>query len=69
MELRHKQSRNNQRFSKIRSIVEMPFAFIKRLMHYTESRYIGLHKNTQHHYLIAAAYNLRRIPNLMQRGA
>lgn len=68
-ELRTKQSRNNQRFSKIRSIVEMPFAFIKRLMRYTETRYIGLHKNTQHHYLLAAAYNLRRVPNLMQRSA
>lgn len=68
-ELRAKQSRNNQRFSKIRSIVEMPFAFIKRLMRYTETRYIGLHKNTQHHYLLAAAYNLRRVPNLMQRSA
>lgn len=68
-ELRAKQSRNNQRFSKIRAIVEMPFAFIKRLMNYTETRYIGLHKNTQHVYLIAAAYNLRRMPNLMQRGA
>ncbi len=67
--LRAKQSRNNQRFSKIRSIVEMPFAFIKRLMGYRESKYIGLHKNSQHHYLIAAAYNLRRMPNLMQRGA
>lgn len=67
--LRAKQSRNNARFSKIRSIVEMPFAFIKRLMKYTETRYIGLHKNTQHHYLIAAAYNLRRMPTLMQRGA
>lgn len=67
--LRAKQSRNNQRFSKIRAIVEMPFAFIKRLMNYTETRYIGLHKNTQHHYLIAAAYNLRRMPNLIQRGA
>ena len=67
--LRQKQSRNNLRFSKIRAIVEMPFAFIKRLMNYTESRYIGLQKNTQHHYLLAAAYNLRRMPNLMQRGA
>lgn len=67
--LRAKQSRNNQRFSKIRSIVEMPFAFIKRLMHYTESKYIGLHKNIQHHYLLATAYNLRRMPNLMQRYA
>jgi IS5 family transposase len=67
--LRVKQSKNNQRFSKIRAIVEMPFAFIKRLMHYTETRYIGLHKNSQHVYLLAAAYNLRRMPNLMQRIA
>jgi transposase, IS5 family len=67
-ELRAKQSRNNQRFSKIRAIVEMPFAFIKRLMNYTESRYISLHKNAQHHYLLAAAYNLKRMPTLMQRG-
>jgi len=66
--LRSKQSRNNQRFSKVRAIVEMPFAFIKRLMKYTESKYIGIHKNTQHHYLLATAYNLRRMPNLMQRG-
>jgi len=66
--LRNKQSRNNQRFSKVRAIVEMPFAFIKRLMKYTESKYIGIHKNTQHHYLLATAYNLRRMPNLMQRG-
>lgn len=68
-QLRAKQSRNNQRFSKIRAIVEMPFAFIKRLMHYTQTKYIGLHKNTQHHYLLAAAYNLRRVPNLMRRVA
>ena len=67
--LRAKQSQNNRRFSKIRAIVELPFAFIKRHMHYTESRYIGLHKNSQHHYLIAAAYNLKRMPNLMRKGS
>ena len=68
-ELSAKQSKNNQRFSKIRSIVEMPFAFMKRLMHYTQTKYLGLHKNTQYHYLLAAAYNLRRMPNLIiQRG-
>jgi IS5 family transposase len=66
--LRTKQSKNNLHFSKIRAIVEMPFAFIKRLMHYTQTRYIGLQKNTQHHYLLATAYNLRRMPNLIQRG-
>jgi len=62
--LRPKQSRNNTRFSKIRALVELPFAFMKKLMHYTETRYLGIHKNSQHLYLIAAAYNLRRIPNL-----
>lgn len=67
--LRAKQSRNNQRFAKIRAVVELPFAFIKRQMNYIETRYIGLHKNSQHAYLIAAAYNLKRIPNLIQRSA
>lgn len=62
--LRPKQSKNNAKFSKIRALVELPFAFIKNLMHYTQTRYLGMHKNSQHVYLIAAAYNLRRIPNL-----
>jgi IS5 family transposase len=62
--LRTKQSKNNTKFSKVRAVVELPFAFIKKLMKYTETRYLGLHKNSQHAYLIAAAYNLKRIPNL-----
>ena len=62
--LRPKQSKNNTKFSKVRALVELPFAFIKKLMGYTETRYLGMHKNSQHVYLIAAAYNLRRIPNL-----
>lgn len=65
--LRVKQSKNNTRFSKVRALVELPFAFIKKLMNYTQTRYLGLHKNSQHVYLIAAAYNLRRMPNLIQR--
>jgi transposase, IS5 family len=65
--LRSKQSKNNTRFSKVRALVELPFAFIKKLMKYTETKYLGLHKNSQHVFLIAAAYNLRRIPNLIQR--
>jgi IS5 family transposase len=65
--LRPKQSKNNTRFSKVRALVELPFAFIKKLMKYTETKYIGLHKNSQHVFLIAAAYNLRRMPNLIQR--
>ena len=53
--LRAKQSKNNTRFSKVRALVELPFAFIKKLMNYTERQYLGMHKNSQHIYLIAAA--------------
>ena len=62
--LRAKQSKNNTKFSKVRALMELPFAFIKNLMYYTQTRYLGMQKNAQHIYLIAAAYNLRRIPNL-----
>lgn len=65
--LRAKQQKNNQRFAKIRAVVELPFAFIKRQMKYIETRYVGLHKNSQHVYLLAAAYNLKRVPNLIQK--
>ena len=33
----------------MRSIVELPFAFIKHLMHYTRTRFLGLEKNDQYH--------------------
>lgn len=62
--LRPKQSRNNKRFSKIRAFVELPFAFIKKQMNYVETKYLGLEKNSQHVFLVAAAYNIKRIPNL-----
>jgi len=65
--LRNKQSKNNTRFSKVRALVELPFAFIKKQMKFVETKYLGLHKNSQHVFLIAAAYNLRRMPNLMQK--
>lgn len=65
--LRTKQSKNNTRFVKIRALVELPFAFIKRQMKFIETKYLGLHKNSQHIFLIAAVYNLKRMPNLIQR--
>lgn len=65
--LRAKQSKNNTRFSRVRALVELPFAFIKRQMNYVETKYLGLHKNSQHVFLIAAAYNLKRMPNLIQK--
>ena len=65
--LRAKQQKHNKRFASVRAIVELPFAFIKRLMGYTQTRFIGLEKNDQYHYLLAAAYNIRRAPNLQRK--
>ncbi len=65
--LRKKQQKNNKNFSKVRAIVELPFAFIKKVMNYRETRFIGLEKNDQYHLLLAAAYNIRRIPNLQKK--
>jgi len=65
--LRTKQRKNNKKFAKVRAIVELPFAFIKNLMNYTKTRFIGLEKNDQYHLLLATAYNLRRVPNLQKR--
>ena len=62
-----KQKKNNKKFAKVRAIVELPFAFIKNLMNYTKTRFIGLEKNDQYHLLLATAYNLRRVPNLQKR--
>jgi len=65
--LRTKQRRNNRKFASVRAIVELPFAFIKRLMKYTETRFIGLQKNAQYHLFLAAAYNLRRAPGMQRK--
>ena len=64
--LRPKQSRNNTRFSKIRCLVELPFAFIKQHMKFRETKYLGIEKNQQHFYMLAACYNLRRTPALVR---
>ena len=64
--LRAKQSRNNQRFAKLRGLVELPFAFIKHHMNFRQTRYLGLEKNQEHFCLIAACANLRRVPGLMK---
>lgn len=65
--LRSKQQRDNQRFSKLRAVGELPFAFIKRLMNYRESKYFGLEKNDQYHLFLATAYNIRRAPALTKK--
>lgn len=63
---RAKQLRNNKRFAKLRSLVELPFAFMKHHMNFKETRYLGLEKNQEHFCLIAACANLRRVPQLMK---
>ena len=65
--LRPKQQKHNQRFASVRAIAELPFAFIKRLMRYTQTRFIGLEKNDQYHLLLAVAYNLRRAPAMQRK--
>ncbi len=65
--LRDKQKKNNQRFASARAIGELQFAFIKRLMGYRETRFIGLEKNDQYHLFLATAYNLRRAPALQRK--
>ncbi len=64
--LRDKQTCNNKRFAKIRSLVELPFAFIKHHMNFRSTRYLGIDKNQQHFYLLATCYNLRRMPLLIR---
>jgi len=65
--LRAKQKKNNRRFASVRAIGELPFAFMKRLMDYRETRFIGLEKNDQYHLFLAAAYNIRRAPALQRK--
>ena len=67
--LRKKQTKHNKHFAAVRSIVELPFAFIKHHMHYTRTRFLGLEKNDQYHLLLAAAYNLKRAPGVQRKVA
>jgi len=67
--LRDKQKKNNQRFASVRAIGELPFAFIKHLMGYRQTRFVGLEKNDQYHLFLAIAYNIRRAPALQRKLA
>ena len=66
-QLRSKQKKHNRHFAGVRAIVELPFAFIKHLMGYTTTRFLGLEKNDQYHLLLATAYNLRRAPGVQRK--
>ena len=67
--LRKKQTKHNKHFAAVRAVVELPFAFIKHLMHYTKTRFLGLEKNDQYHLLLASAYNLKRAPGVQRKLA
>lgn len=67
--LRTKQQKHNKQFASVRAIGELQFAFIKKLMGYRETRFIGLEKNEQYHLFLAASYNLRRAPALQRKLA
>ena len=60
LKIRASLEKNNQRFAKIRSVVELPFAFIKHHINFRVAKYIGIAKNQEHFSLIATCYNLRR---------
>ena len=62
-----KQKKRNKKIAPVRAIVELPFAMIKRLMGYAETRYTGIKKVSQHHLFIALSYNIQRAPNLARK--
>lgn len=62
--LREEQIKNNKKVAKVRALVELPFAFIKKIMGFKETRYRGIKKNQAHFYLIALSYNLKRMYSL-----
>lgn len=65
--LRSKQQRNNKRFAKLRALVELPFARIKHHMNFKTTKYIGLNKNKEHFFFIAACSNLKLMPALIRK--
>ena len=58
------QARRNALIAPIRASVETIFAVLKRRMAYRSVRYVGLAKNQAHLFLLALAYNMRRVAAL-----
>lgn len=54
------QKQINRRLSTIRSAVERPFAFLKRILGYTRCRYYDLSRNRFQFLLALIVYNIRR---------
>lgn len=64
-ELTDYQKRFNRLVSRVRSIGEHPFAWIKHLMGYRRCRYRGLRRNTFDMVMTVAAYNVKRAVSLL----
>lgn len=58
--LTEKQKKRNKVLSKIRCHVERLFAHLKARYKYWQVRYVGLHANRNHLFLLGVAYNLKR---------
>ncbi len=58
--LTKRQLRQNKRFAVIRSAVERPFAFLKRILGYNRCRYYNIHRNRFQFLLALMVYNMRR---------
>lgn len=58
------QEQRNKNLSRVRSGVERIFGTVKRTYGWSRVRYLGLRKNRLHLYLLAMAYNLKRILRL-----
>ena len=63
--LTEEQHRHNKRCASIRSAVERPFAFLKRILGYNRCRYYDLHRNRFQFLMSLMVYNMRRSLTLM----
>jgi len=66
-ELNKSARERNRAISKVRGVVELPFAILKRWMGYVRCRFRGLEKNGAYHFLLMAAYNLKRMYGELKR--
>lgn len=67
-QLPEEERKRNREIARERGIVELPFAVLKRWMGYIRCRFRGLEKNGAYHFLLMAAYNLKRIYGELRRG-
>jgi len=67
--LTKRQREQNKRFARVRSAVERPFAYMKRVLNYTRCRYYDFRRNAFQFTLAAVVYNIRKLLTLSPRRA